>query len=250
MPGIYDFQQDLSQLRLNYQSYDEQLKKAFDNKQFDYNRNKDVATITEDVNGSDGEIQDQENKTDVMGSVGKIANIFGGGEKSSSPKKPDTATPSWNIDTPSGAYSDAATGEVVNPSEGVTGGAGDTMGSVMGIAEFGMQAGSALSNVSESESEGWAQTASLTAKGAQVGMQVGGPWGAAIGGVVGLGVGVVDMFGDAKKRNKMQREAYHKKLDENKTKREQEQRMKDGEESLSKLQALRKSQLNYLQLNY
>ena len=86
----------------------------------------------------------------------------------------------------------------------------------------------------------------MTMKGAQAGMAIGGPWGAAIGGAVGLGYGIYDGFADANKRGRNERKANKEKFNENRLRREQEFRISEGEESLKKLSALRKSQMDYL----
>ena len=86
----------------------------------------------------------------------------------------------------------------------------------------------------------------MTMKGTQAGMAIGGPWGAAIGGAVGLGYGIYDGFADANKRGRNERKANKEKFNENRLRREQEFRISEGEESLKKLSALRKSQMDYL----
>ena len=86
----------------------------------------------------------------------------------------------------------------------------------------------------------------MTMKGAQAGMAIGGPVGAAIGGGAGLIYGVVDGFTDANKRGRNERKANKEKFNENRLRREQEFRISEGEESLKKLSALRKSQMDYL----
>lgn len=86
----------------------------------------------------------------------------------------------------------------------------------------------------------------MTMKGTQAGMAIGGPWGAAIGGALGLGYGIYDGFADANKRGRNERKANKEKFNENRLRREQEFRISEGEESLKKLSALRKSQMDYL----
>ena len=86
----------------------------------------------------------------------------------------------------------------------------------------------------------------MTMKGTQAGMAIGGPWGAAIGGTLGLGYGIYDGFADANKRGRNERKANKEKFNENRLRREQEFRISEGEESLKKLSALRKSQMDYL----
>ena len=83
-------------------------------------------------------------------------------------------------------------------------------------------------------------------KGAQIGFGIGGPLGAAIGGVAGLAAGVIDMFGDTTKRNTAKRNSINAKNDELKTKRQLQYAVDTQSDQLKKLQALRKSQLNYL----
>ena len=86
----------------------------------------------------------------------------------------------------------------------------------------------------------------MTMKGAQTGMAIGGPLGAGIGAGAGLIYSVVDGFSDANKRGRMEREAAKKQFNEKRARREQEFRISEGEESLKKLSALRKSQMDYL----
>ena len=86
----------------------------------------------------------------------------------------------------------------------------------------------------------------MTMKGAQAGMAIGGPWGAAIGAGAGVVYSVIDGLGDANKRGRNERNAAKKKFNENRLRREQEFRISEGEESLKKLSALRKSQMDYL----
>lgn len=243
MSGLYDFSRDLDQLRFNYESYDEKIKKALDNQQFDYNRNQNVAMINQDVNQGQQPLPVRNNS---FGDISGITNIFGS-------KKQQNPTQNMDMDNdgiPIGIDARDETSSVGASASSSGGGAKFGIGEAMGVAEFGIQAGNILSHTSETEAEGWANMGNLTMKGASVGMQIGGPWGAAIGGVIGLGTGVYDMFANASKRKKMNRDKYDKMLEANKTKREQEQRMKDGQESLEKLNKLRKAQLNYLDLKY
>lgn len=86
----------------------------------------------------------------------------------------------------------------------------------------------------------------MTMKGAQAGMAIGGPLGAGIGAGAGLVYSVVDGFADANKRGRNERNANKEKFNENRLRREQEFRISEGEESLKKLSALRKSQMDYL----
>ena len=126
------------------------------------------------------------------------------------------------------------------------GGEGFTTENIIDAAGLGIQIGSAFGNTSSSEGESWAQTGNFAMKGAQIGFGIGGPLGAAIGGVAGLAAGVVDMFGDTTKRNTAKRNSINAKNDELKTKRQLQYAVDTQSDQLKKLQALRKSQLNYL----
>lgn len=86
----------------------------------------------------------------------------------------------------------------------------------------------------------------MTMKGAQAGMAIGGPLGAGIGAGAGVVYSVIDGLGDAFKRGRNERNDNKKKFNENRLRREQEFRISEGEESLKKLSALRKSQMDYL----
>lgn len=125
-------------------------------------------------------------------------------------------------------------------------GEGLTANSAMQIGSFGLDVGNTLGTTSSSESESWMNTGKLTMKGATTGMTVGGPIGAAIGGTIGLGVGVFDAFANMNKRNKETRDKIAKEDKALKTKREQEYMMEKGKSTISKLEALIKSQKNYL----
>ena len=125
-------------------------------------------------------------------------------------------------------------------------GEGLTANSAMQIGSFGLDVGNTLRTTSSSESESWMNTGKLAMKGASTGMTVGGPVGAAIGGVVGLGVGVFDAFSDINKRNKETRNKISKEENSLKTKREQEYLMEKGKSTIAKLDALVKSQKNYI----
>ena len=125
-------------------------------------------------------------------------------------------------------------------------GEGLTANSVMQIGSFGLDVGNTLGTTSSSESESWMNTGKSAMKGASTGMTVGGPVGAAIGGVIGLGVGVFDAFSDINKRNKETRNKISKEENSLKTKREQEYLMEKGKSTIAKLDALVKSQKNYI----
>lgn len=270
---IYDFMADLGQLQENYKSYDEKQKKSFDDlknsilkTQTDYASNKDINTINE-TDGVDNVPQPKPKAPQGMGMLGEIVNIFGSKKEEPTAQKTvqQTSANADNIisltddevNNPVSGYSnpelapDAAAkagSEGGSAMSGILGQQGE--GEAMAIAGFGMDAMKTLKTEASSDEEAMMNTASLTMKGAQAGMSVGGPWGAAIGGAIGLGVGVYDLFGDRGNRNERKRDAYNDMLEVGKTKREQEQRMKDGEESLAKLKELRKSQLNYINPNY
>ena len=110
----------------------------------------------------------------------------------------------------------------------------------------GMKALTMSQTTANNEGESIMNGLDMTMKGAQAGMAIGGPWGAAIGGGAGLVYGVIDGFGDANKRGRNERKANKEKFNENRLRREQEFRISEGEESLKKLSALRKSQMDYL----
>ena len=132
-------------------------------------------------------------------------------------------------------------------SEGKTkSGEGLTANSAMQIGSFGLDVGNTLGTTSSSESESWMNTGKSAMKGASTGMTVGGPVGAAIGGTIGLGVGVFDAFSDINKRNRETRNKISKEENSLKTKREQEYLMEKGKSTIAKLDALVKSQKNYI----
>ena len=270
---IYDFIADLGQLQENYKSYDEKQKKSYDDlknsilkTQTDYASNKDINTINEN-DGVDNVPQAKKQAPQGMGMLGEIVNIFG--SKKEEPVAQKTAQQTTanadniisltddELNNPVSSYSNPelapdtaskAAGAEGGAMAGILGTQGE--GEAMAIAGFGMDSMKTLKTEAASDEEAMMNTASLTMKGTQAGMSVGGPWGAAIGGSIGLGVGVYDLFGDRGDRNERKRDAYNDMLEVGKTKREQEQRMKDGEESLAKLKELRKSQLNYINPNY
>lgn len=130
-------------------------------------------------------------------------------------------------------------------SEGKSG-EGLTANSAMQIGSFGLDVGNTLGTTSSSESESWMNTGKLAMKGATTGMTVGGPIGAAIGGTIGLGIGVFDAFADINKRNRETRNKISKEENSLKTKREQEYLMEKGKSTIAKLDALVKSQKNYI----
>ena len=136
------------------------------------------------------------------------------------------------------------------PSENASGGL-DFLGSkgtdvASSSVAAGMKALTMSQTTANNEGESIMNGLDMTMKGAQAGMAIGGPWGAAIGGGAGLVYGVIDGFGDANKRGRNERNANKKKFNENRLRREQEFRISEGEESLKKLSALRKSQMDYL----
>ena len=130
-------------------------------------------------------------------------------------------------------------------SEGKSG-EGLTANSAMQIGSFGLDVASTLGTTSSSESESWMNTGKSAMKGAATGMTVGGPIGAAIGGTIGLGIGVIDAFSDINKRNRETRNKISKEENSLKTKREQEYLMEKGKSTIAKLDALVKSQKNYI----
>ena len=136
------------------------------------------------------------------------------------------------------------------PSENASGGL-DFLGSkgtdvASSSVAAGMKALTMSQTTANNDGESVMNGIDMTMKGAQAGMAIGGPWGAAIGGGAGLIYGVVDGFADANKRGRNERKANKEKFNENRLRREQEFRISEGEESLKKLSALRKSQMDYL----
>ena len=102
------------------------------------------------------------------------------------------------------------------------------------------------SSVAQNDGEAIMNSFDMAGKGALTGMMVGGPVGAVIGGGAGLIYGIADGISDIGKRGKIKKENYLDSMKQDKVKREQEQRMKDGEDSLEKLTAIRKAQLGYM----
>ena len=125
-------------------------------------------------------------------------------------------------------------------------GEGLTGNTVMQIGSFGLDAANMLSTTSSSEGESWTNSGKLALNGASTGMAVGGPIGAAIGGTIGLGIGVFDAFSDIDKRNEETRNKIAKEESKLKTKREEEYLMEKGKSTIAKLEALVKSQKNYM----
>lgn len=130
--------------------------------------------------------------------------------------------------------------------EALAGGAAGGMDIASTSVAAGMKALTMSQTTANNEGESIMNGLDMTMKGAQAGMAIGGPWGAAIGGTLGLGYGIYDGFADANKRGRNERNANKKKFNENRLRREQEFRISEGEESLKKLSALRKSQMDYL----
>lgn len=125
-------------------------------------------------------------------------------------------------------------------------GEGLTANTAMQIGSFGLDAANMLSSTSSSEGESWTNAGKLALNGASTGMMVGGPIGAAIGGTIGLGIGVFDAFSDIDKRNEEARNKISKEESKLKTKREEEYLMEKGKSTIAKLEALVKSQKNYM----
>lgn len=113
-------------------------------------------------------------------------------------------------------------------------------------AAFGSSALTSATTVANNDGESIMKGLDLTMKGAQAGMTIGGPVGAGIGAGVGFIYGAVDGFTDANKRGRNERNANKEAFETQRTRREQEQRMADGKDSLEKLTALRKAQLGYM----
>ena len=125
-------------------------------------------------------------------------------------------------------------------------GEGLTANTAMQIGSFGLDAANMLSTTSSSEGESWNNAGKLALNGASTGTMVGGPIGAAIGGTIGLGIGVFDAFSDIDKRNEETRNKIAKEESKLKTKREEEYLMEKGKSTIAKLEALVKSQKNYM----
>ena len=125
-------------------------------------------------------------------------------------------------------------------------GEGLTANTATQIGSFGLDAANMLSTTSSSEGESWNNAGKLALNGVSAGMMVGGPTGAAIGGTIGLGVGVFDAFSDIDKRNEETRNKIAKEESKLKTKREEEYLMEKGKSTIAKLEALVKSQKNYM----
>ena len=125
-------------------------------------------------------------------------------------------------------------------------GEGLTANTAMQIGSFGLDAANMLSTTSSSEGESWANAGKFALNGASTGMMVGGPVGAAIGGTIGLGIGVYDAISDIGKRNEETRNKIAKEESKLKTKREEEYLMEKGKSTIAKLEALVKSQKNYM----
>jgi hypothetical protein len=117
-------------------------------------------------------------------------------------------------------------------------------------AGLALEIGKGFSTTSGSEKEGWAQAGTWGLKGGALGMQVGGPVGAAIGAGVGTIAGVVDAFGDITKRNTETRKQTDLKNEAMFTKRELDGSIQEDEKRIKALTALRKNQLNYINLDY
>jgi hypothetical protein len=130
--------------------------------------------------------------------------------------------------------------------EALAGSAGGGMDIASTSVAAGMKALTMSQTTANNDGESVMNGIDMTMKGAQAGMAIGGPWGAAIGGALGLGYGIYDGFADANKRGRNERNANKEKFNENRLRREQEFRISEGEESLKKLSALRKSQMDYL----
>lgn len=130
--------------------------------------------------------------------------------------------------------------------EALAGGAGSGMDIASTSVAAGMKALTMSQTTANNDGESVMNGIDMTMKGTQAGMAIGGPWGAAIGGALGLGYGIYDGFADANKRDRNERRANKERFNKNRLRREQEFRISEGEESLKKLSALRKSQMDYL----
>lgn len=130
--------------------------------------------------------------------------------------------------------------------EALAGGGGSGMDIASTSIAAGMKALTMSQTTANNDGESVMNGIDMTMKGTQAGMAIGGPVGAAIGGGAGLIYSIYDGFADANKRGRMERENAKKQFNEKRARREQEFRISEGEESLKKLSALRKSQMDYL----
>lgn len=174
------------------------------------------------------------------------------GEKKSLPKAtpvseiiPEGFTDSWGgLDSV-----DTEIDSIKNPKSEGWKGTGSTADSVLGVASFATQIGTALSTVNEGGDAGAiSQGLSLVASGASAGMSVAGPLGAVVGGTVGAAVGVADYFSDNKKISKKIRNERDDRLDESARRRQRDYSSAKGKKRNDALMNYHQAQLGYINL--
>lgn len=214
---LYNFTQDMNNIRSNYESFQDELKQK--NVLGTPENNPIGSEYVGEYKGEAAEYDDDDNVNQGVGSEGYKKTV----------KAIDKTTKMYNNE---------------KKGEGLTADTG------MAAAGFAANIGQSFSKVAGSESESWAQAGNQAVQGASLGMQIGGPWGAAIGGVIGGGAGIIDAFGDIAKRNKKAREDNKKESESLKTKRELQYSMDNQKKDIDQKAALLKNQLNYLDLKY
>lgn len=217
---LYNFTQDMNNIRSNYESFQDELKK---NNVLGTPENKPIGSeYSGEYKGEATEYDSDEYQNQGVGSDGYNKTV----------KSMEKTTKMFNSD------GEAKKGEGLTTDTGIA------------AAGFALNIGQSFSKVSGSESESWAQAGNQAVQGAKLGMQIGGPWGATIGGVIGGGAGIIDAFGDIAKRNKKEREDNEKQSEALKTKRELQYSMDNQQKDIDQKAALLKNQLNYLDLKY
>lgn len=214
---LYNFTQDMNNIRSNYESFQDELKQK--NVLGTPENNPIGSEYVGEYKGEAAEYDDDDYVNVGVGAEGY--------------KKTVKA-----IDKTTKMYNNEKEGEGLTTETGI------------GAAKLALGVGQSFSKVAGSESESWAQAGNQAVQGAQLGMQIGGPWGAAIGGVIGGGAGIIDAFGDIAKRNKKERESNEKESEALKTKRELQYSMDNQQKDIDQKAALLKNQLNYLDLKY
>jgi hypothetical protein len=253
--ALYDFMSGFDDLKNNYKNFEEKGRKSLSDLDQEIEEQKGLEKMKALGQKAEEEIKvsDKAPKKDIFG---EVLNMFSGKEKTKPNTEPVTSNSDGTInltddqrDNPYSGYSEGAgSGPNTNiekePKSNFLGTQGEN--ETESILGFGKGAYGALSSTSESEGESIMNGLNLTMSGAKAGMSVAGPVGAAVGGAIGATIGVVDYIGDTKKRSRDVRTRYEDMLLKGETVRKQEQRMRDGEESIANLTELRKNQLNYL----
>lgn len=119
-------------------------------------------------------------------------------------------------------------------------------GTAGAVANFGMGAIDMFGSTSSSDGDAIGKGLDMTMKGAQAGMAVGGPVGAGVGAGIGAAIGIYDGFADGNKRDHMERHKNKMAQEKDHTELEQQQRQKDGLDSLTRLSELRKTEERYI----